>query len=105
MMPTMPAKDRTLSKFGVNVARLRAAKGYSQEKLAEKAEIDRTYVSGIERGGLNPGIKTVMLCGKLSRDAVKETRVRAGQHHLESTASLRHMRQSSRRRCAAIVRL
>jgi len=46
MMPTMPAKDRTLSKFGVNVARLRAAKGFSQEKLAEKAEIDRAYVIG-----------------------------------------------------------
>ncbi len=60
MMTNMPAKDRTLSKFGVSVARLRAAKGYSQEKLAEKAGIDRTYVSGIERGIRNPGIKTVV---------------------------------------------
>ena len=34
MMPTMPAKDRALSKFGANVARLRAANGFSQEKLA-----------------------------------------------------------------------
>ena len=59
-MPTMPAKDRTLSKFGLNVARLRAAKGFSQEKLAEKANIDRTYVSGIERGVRNPGIKSVL---------------------------------------------
>lgn len=60
MMPNMPAKDRTLSKVGANVARLRAAKGFSQEKLAERAEIDRTYVSGIERGVRNPGIKTVL---------------------------------------------
>lgn len=59
MMPTMPAKDRTLTKFGLNVARLRAAKRFSQEKLAEKANVDRTYVSGIERGVRNPGIKTV----------------------------------------------
>lgn len=44
MMHNMPAKDRPLSKFGLNVARLRAAKGFSQEKLAEKADIDRTYV-------------------------------------------------------------
>ena len=73
MMPNMPAKDQTLSKFGLNVARLRAAKGFSQEKLAEKADIDRTYVSGIERGVRNPGIKTVMPCGKWPRDAVKET--------------------------------
>ncbi|MCX6969305.1 MAG: helix-turn-helix transcriptional regulator [Verrucomicrobia bacterium] len=60
----MPAKDRTLSKFGLNVARLRAAKGFSQEKLAEKAGIDRTYVSGIERGVRNPGIKTVLQIAK-----------------------------------------
>ena len=64
MMPTMPAKDRTLSKFGLNVARLRAAKGFSQEKLAEKAGIDRTYVSGIERGVRNPGIKMVLQIAK-----------------------------------------
>lgn len=64
MMPNMPAKDRTLSKFGLNVARLRAAKGFSQEKLAEKAGIDRTYVSGIERGVRNPGIKTVLQIAK-----------------------------------------
>ncbi|MEI6073473.1 MAG: helix-turn-helix transcriptional regulator [Verrucomicrobiae bacterium] len=60
----MPAKDRTLKTFGLNVARLRAAKGFSQEKLAEKAEIDRTYVSGIERGVRNPGIKTVLQIAK-----------------------------------------
>jgi transcriptional regulator with XRE-family HTH domain len=64
MMSNMPAKDRTLSKFGLNVARLRAAKGFSQEKLAEKASIDRTYVSGIERGVRNPGIKTVFQIAK-----------------------------------------
>jgi len=104
-MPKMPAKNRTLSKFGLNVARLRAAKGLSQEKLAENADIDRTYVSGIERGVRNPGIKTIMLCGKLSRDAEKETRVRAGQHLLESTGPLRHTRQSSRRCYVATVRL
>jgi len=44
MMCSMPAKDRTLTTFGLNVARLRAAKGFSQEKLAEKADIDRTYL-------------------------------------------------------------
>jgi DNA-binding XRE family transcriptional regulator len=57
MIRMMPAKDRTLSAFGRNVARLRADKGFSQEKLAEKADLDRTYVSGIERGGSNSGIK------------------------------------------------
>lgn len=53
MMYNMPAKDRTLTKFGLNVARLRAAKGFTQEKLAEKADVDRTYVSRIETDDRN----------------------------------------------------
>lgn len=72
MMPAMPAKDLTLSIFGLNVARLRAARGFSQEKLAEKAGIDRTYVSGIERGARNPGIKTVLHIAKALGVSVAE---------------------------------
>ena len=39
----MPKRDPTLTAFGRNVARLRADRGFAQDKLAEKAEIDRTY--------------------------------------------------------------
>jgi len=60
MMRTMPVRDRTLLGFGQNVARLRVAKGMSQDQLAERADLDRTYVSGIERGLRNPGIKAVL---------------------------------------------
>ena len=60
----MPTRDSTLAAFGRNVARLRAVRGFSQDKLAEKAELDRTYLSGIERGVRNPGIKAVL---KLAR--------------------------------------
>ena len=56
----MPDMDHTLSRFGRNVAKAREEKGFSQDKLAEKADLDRTYVSGIERGVRNPGIKTVI---------------------------------------------
>jgi transcriptional regulator with XRE-family HTH domain len=56
----MASRDRTLTSFGRNVARIRNNCGLSQDKLAEKAELDRTYVSGIERGVRNPGIKTVL---------------------------------------------
>lgn len=59
-MRTMPTKDRTLRQFGLNVARAREKLGISQDKLAEKADLDRTYISGIERGVRNPGIKTVV---------------------------------------------
>lgn len=65
-MRTMPTKDRTLRQFGLNVARAREKQGLSQDKLAEKADIDRTYLSGIERGVRNPGIRTVLrLAGAL----------------------------------------
>jgi transcriptional regulator with XRE-family HTH domain len=60
MMRTMPVRDRTLLGFGQNVARLRVARGLSQDQLAEQADLDRTYVSGIERGLRNPGIKAVL---------------------------------------------
>jgi transcriptional regulator with XRE-family HTH domain len=42
--------------FGTNVRRLREAKGLSQEAFGFAAGIDRTYVSGVERGVRNPSI-------------------------------------------------
>ena len=59
-MGVMPKRDKTLTDFGRNVSRLRSDAGLSQDKLAEKADLDRTYLSGIERGVRNPGIKTVI---------------------------------------------
>lgn len=56
----MPKRDKTLAAFGRNVAKVRTERGLSQDKLAEQANLDRTYVSGIERGVRNPGIKVVI---------------------------------------------
>jgi transcriptional regulator with XRE-family HTH domain len=39
-----------------NIRRLRVARGLSQEALAVDAEIDRTYVSRLERGLENPTV-------------------------------------------------
>jgi transcriptional regulator with XRE-family HTH domain len=64
MMRSMPDRDRTLAAFGRNVARIRTQRGFSQDKLAEKADLDRTYISGIERGVRNPGIKAVIRIAK-----------------------------------------
>ena len=38
--------------------------GISQEELAFRANLHRTYVSGVERGGRNP---TVMIVGRLAK--------------------------------------
>lgn len=40
-------------KFGQRVKELRLSKGYSQEKLAEISDLDRTYIPGIEAGKRN----------------------------------------------------
>lgn len=42
--------------LGKNVRRLRRQRGMTQEKLAFEAEIDLTYVGGIERGRRNPSL-------------------------------------------------
>ncbi len=56
----MPKHDPILRAFGNRVRSVRTEKKLSQERLAERAEIDPTYISGIERGLRNPGIKNVV---------------------------------------------
>jgi transcriptional regulator with XRE-family HTH domain len=45
--------------LGRNLKRLRIAAGKSQETVAVEAEIDRTFVSAIERGIANPSVITL----------------------------------------------
>ena len=46
-------------KFGIKVKTLRIEKGWSQEKLALTADLDRTYVPGIEAGRRNVSIVVI----------------------------------------------
>jgi transcriptional regulator with XRE-family HTH domain len=38
---------------------LREAKGWTQETLAERADLDRSYIAGIEAGLRNPSIRAL----------------------------------------------
>ena len=42
-----------------NLRLARAMRGISQEELGHQSGLDRTYVSGVERGVRNPTIKVV----------------------------------------------
>ena len=60
----MPKRNGILAALGLNVRRQREAKKFTQEKLAERSGLDPTYISGIERGLRNPGIKKVARLAK-----------------------------------------
>lgn len=50
--------------FGKNVRRWRAQRRLTQEQLAFEAEIDLTYMGGIERGKRNPSL---MVMGRIAK--------------------------------------
>jgi two-component system, response regulator len=52
------------SRFGASVRSLRHRLGISQEDLAERADLHRTYIAGIEAGGRNVTLKSI---NKLAR--------------------------------------
>lgn len=60
----MATQDAVLSALGRNVRKHREKLNFSQEKLAEKASLDQTYISGIEGGKRNPGIKNIAKLAK-----------------------------------------
>ncbi len=53
-----------LVKFGERVRQLRQSQGVSQEKLAELAELHRTYIGGIERGERNVALLNILKIAK-----------------------------------------
>ncbi len=46
--------------LGHRIRQLRAQKGWTQERLAEEAELDRSYIAGIEVGARNPSLKALV---------------------------------------------
>lgn len=53
------ARDPVLLAFGQAIKAARAEAGVSQEELAHRAGIDRSYMSSIERGEQNVGLMSM----------------------------------------------
>jgi transcriptional regulator with XRE-family HTH domain len=64
MKKKRPVTTNIRTRFGKHIFKLRTEKGYSQEKLAELADMHWTYLGGIERGERNP---TLINIEKLAR--------------------------------------
>jgi transcriptional regulator with XRE-family HTH domain len=60
----MPRRDPLLTALGLRVRELREAQGLTQEQPGEKADLDQTYISDIERGERNP---SVLIVGQLAK--------------------------------------
>jgi transcriptional regulator with XRE-family HTH domain len=53
------SKKKILCALGYLVKQRRTALGISQEELGLRANLDRTYVSGVERGVRNPSLTAI----------------------------------------------
>lgn len=55
---------KMLKSFGLHLKQIRLNKNYTQEQLADVSDLDRTYISGVERGVRNISLINII---KLSR--------------------------------------
>lgn len=54
------AHDPALVALGAAIRAARIERGVSQEELAHRSAVDRSYLSSIERGAQNPGIVSIL---------------------------------------------
>lgn len=63
---------KLLERIGLNIVFRRKQLGYSQEKLALEAGVDRTYIPKVEKGKVNLTINTLeKIAAALNVDVVK----------------------------------
>ena len=57
MKMKMMKMNNTAKTIGMKIAALRKSKGLTQKELAEKSELDRTYIVRVESGSINIGVE------------------------------------------------
>lgn len=51
--------NQIVNSFGTTVRQLREARAWSQERLAERADLNRSYIGELERGQAIPSLLTI----------------------------------------------
>ena len=64
-----------LTRFGKMVREKRLALGLSQEAFADKCHLDRTYISGIERGKRNVSLRNIEVIADALGTSISELTV------------------------------
>jgi transcriptional regulator with XRE-family HTH domain len=60
----MPARSPDHAAFGSSIRRIREDRDITQTKLATLTKLDRSYLSGIERGERNPSLTNILLIAR-----------------------------------------
>ena len=86
---------------GLAVRRVRLQHGSSQAELAWQADLDRTYISGVERGVRNPSLASLVRIAealdiRLSRLVTIAEQIQSGQVKVSTTARLERRPVQSR---------
>ena len=66
------AYEKVVQKFGQRLAKLRNGAGLTQEDMAFKVGVDRTYISLIERGERNPTLKRLWKISRVLKISLPE---------------------------------
>jgi len=68
-------KTHVLEELGNRIREKRKAHGWTQEELAAKADIDRSYIGGVERGERNLTFTVLCeICSALGSDVAALTK-------------------------------
>lgn len=72
------AHDPALLALGAAIRALRLEQGVSQEELAHRSAIERSYMSSIERGVQNPGVMALLRIARGLGVSLERLAARAG---------------------------
>jgi XRE family transcriptional regulator, regulator of sulfur utilization len=69
----LPVSESTaLLRLATRIKALRADKEWSQEQLAERASIQRSYLADLERGSRNPSVRTLVKIANAFRVSLRD---------------------------------